>query len=456
MRQILAVAALAAAATSPWPQRASDVVHDRYDATFCHPHDADRTVRDTVAKLVAQKPPHKRCYARARNRTIVSHLLLNASEVRALNIDALPKHPTFWVPLRFATKADALDAICAFANATAPALQRAAHVVSWTLLTLPYPTGEHGSPWDSAYAKHGRQGCATALLSMLDKQSKLSAWFVMDHDSAVEDLRNSTRGQPQLVERWVARPKLRHVPMGVPRRAGPAFAAAFNSRAVPFHNRTGPLYVNFRVHGPDRAKASMVAHQHFGVKNAFGGGGDDKYFADLLRAPFVVSPRGSKIDCHRHWEALALGSAPVVLDSPLTRELFYGLPAILLDSWDDLTPDLLRGHGKVLRAVETHGGGFGWAKLSVDHWRTEVAEARPFAASCEDDRDWHHLGHDCAWVRAHAPWRCKVRGEDSSVAATACASACEEVCRASLRSDMGCRVRDLRCTGRIGLKCVYD
>ena len=54
---------------------------------------------------------------------------------------ALPRHPAFWVPLRFATKADALTAICTFANVTVPFLQQADHVASYTLLTLPYP------PW---------------------------------------------------------------------------------------------------------------------------------------------------------------------------------------------------------------------------------------------------------------------------------------------------------------------
>ena len=45
------------------------MVHDRYDIIFCHPPDAGRSLNDRVAKLVAQKPPHKRCYARAPNRT---------------------------------------------------------------------------------------------------------------------------------------------------------------------------------------------------------------------------------------------------------------------------------------------------------------------------------------------------------------------------------------------------
>ena len=449
------LALLAAAAATPWPRDASQVVHDRYDIIFCHPREAGRTLHDTVGKLVAQKPPHQRCYARVPNGTqpIVSNLLLNASEVRALDIKTLPRLPTFWVPLRFATKADALTAICAFATVTAPLLQRADHVASYTLLTLPYPTGEHGSPWDRAYAKHGHAGCAPALLEMLADDSKLSAWFVMDHDSAIEDARNSTKGRPELHETWVARPKLRHVPMGISRKSK-AFAAALASRKVPFHARNGSVYVNFRVHGLNRATAKSVAQKNFGVKNAYYGGTDETYFADLLRTPFVVSPRGSKIDCHRHWEALALGAAPIVLDSPLTRELFYGLPALLLESWDALTPELLRAHQKVLRAVETHGGGFDWARLSIERWRTEVAEAKPFALSCGDDGRWRHAGHaghDCGWVGASPAWRCKVRGEDGSVAAAACTDACADTCRASLRADQACQVRALRCAGRIEL-----
>ena len=277
------LALLAAAAATPWPRDASQVVHDRYDIIFCHPP-AGRSLNDRVAKLVAQKPPHKRCYARAPNRTqpIVSQPAPERERgARALTMKALPAHPTFWVPLRFATKADALTAVCTFANVTVPLLQRADHVASYTLLTLPYPTGEHGSPWDRAYAKHGHAGCAPALLEMLADDSKLSAWFVMDHDSAIEDARNSTKGKPELHETWVASPKLRHVPMGVSRRS-PAFAAALASRNVPFHARNGSVYVNFRVHGLNRATAKSVVQKNFGVKNAYYGGTDETYFADLL------------------------------------------------------------------------------------------------------------------------------------------------------------------------------
>ena len=46
MRRLLAL--LAAAAATPWPRDASQVVHDRYDIIFCHPP-AGRSLNDRVA-----------------------------------------------------------------------------------------------------------------------------------------------------------------------------------------------------------------------------------------------------------------------------------------------------------------------------------------------------------------------------------------------------------------------
>jgi hypothetical protein len=49
---------------------------------------------------------------------------------------------------------------------------------------------------------------------------------------------------------------------------------------------------------------------------------------------FVPSPAGNGLDCHRTWEALYLGSVPVVL-----RKDFCGddsWPVLIVDSWDDV------------------------------------------------------------------------------------------------------------------------
>lgn len=66
---------------------------------------------------------------------------------------------------------------------------------------------------------------------------------------------------------------------------------------------------------------------------------------DTLKAHYhytwTLCPRGAGQDTHRLWEALYLGSIPVVLKSNLSP-LYVGLPVIQLDSWDDLSLEILK------------------------------------------------------------------------------------------------------------------
>jgi hypothetical protein len=55
---------------------------------------------------------------------------------------------------------------------------------------------------------------------------------------------------------------------------------------------------------------------------------------------FVVSPHGVGLDCHRTWEALALGHIVIVPRSPL-ESLFAELGVVSIDSWNDITPSNL-------------------------------------------------------------------------------------------------------------------
>ena len=71
------------------------------------------------------------------NVSLVTHLLLDANEVLALDATKLKGTPTFWVPLGSTTKPGALDALCLFANSTAPRLIANKKVDAFSLLTLP-------------------------------------------------------------------------------------------------------------------------------------------------------------------------------------------------------------------------------------------------------------------------------------------------------------------------------
>jgi len=51
---------------------------------------------------------------------------------------------------------------------------------------------------------------------------------------------------------------------------------------------------------------------------------------------FVISPHGNGLDCHRTYEAMALGCIPVVKTSPLDYIYRY-MPVIILDDWKDIS-----------------------------------------------------------------------------------------------------------------------
>lgn len=58
------------------------------------------------------------------------------------------------------------------------------------------------------------------------------------------------------------------------------------------------------------------------------------YLRRLASAYFCISPEGHGVDCVRTWEALALGTVPVVTRSLLTDQ-HPDLPLIVLDDWSD-------------------------------------------------------------------------------------------------------------------------
>lgn len=81
--------------------------------------------------------------------------------------------------------------------------------------------------------------------------------------------------------------------------------------------------------------------------------GDWKQFADFVNGKsvedlyetiatykFGLSPFGNGVDCYRTYELLFLGVIPIVKDSALNAA-YHGLPVLILESWDKLTPELL-------------------------------------------------------------------------------------------------------------------
>lgn len=73
----------------------------------------------------------------------------------------------------------------------------------------------------------------------------------------------------------------------------------------------------------------------------------EKYqdFLDELRNhKFVVCPKGHGFDTHRIWETLYMRRVPVMLRHPYFEKLLKDFPVLYVDSWDEITEELLHKH----------------------------------------------------------------------------------------------------------------
>jgi hypothetical protein len=77
---------------------------------------------------------------------------------------------------------------------------------------------------------------------------------------------------------------------------------------------------------------------------------------------FVLSPHGNGIDCHRTWEALCIGSIPIVKTSKLDT-LYTDLPVLIVEKWSDITIGLLQ---KTIDSYRTKK--FNYDKLRLKYW----------------------------------------------------------------------------------------
>ncbi len=88
------------------------------------------------------------------------------------------------------------------------------------------------------------------------------------------------------------------------------------------------------------------------------------YLQDLSEHKFCISPPGVGLDAHRTWEALMVGTIPIVLSSPMDT-LYDDLPVVIVSSFDVITEESLDALYKSVRAnIEV----FDFSKLYVHYW----------------------------------------------------------------------------------------
>ncbi len=83
---------------------------------------------------------------------------------------------------------------------------------------------------------------------------------------------------------------------------------------------------------------------------------------------FVLSPHGMGLDCHRTWEALALGHIVIVPSSALDV-LYDGLPVIPIKDWKELNPGNLKTWMAQLAGTPMSG-----EKLKSSYWVDQMRD----------------------------------------------------------------------------------
>jgi hypothetical protein len=136
----------------------------------------------------------------------------------------------------------------------------------------------------------------------------------------------------------------------------------------PFFLRIPKIYVNFTKGNDrfgDRKKSLATIPKNLLVIN-------DKFvprtvnWINIKNFTFVLSPFGNGMDCHRTWEALCLGSIPVIRGN-MFKELFKDLPVLIVNDWYEINQDLLINTVKSFKNTK-----FNYEKLNLEYWINKI------------------------------------------------------------------------------------
>lgn len=128
------------------------------------------------------------------------------------------------------------------------------------------------------------------------------------------------------------------------------------------HSIEGRRYSQDRIDALQKIPADLLVYEQNFVPRA-------DSWSNMVKYAFVLSPHGNGLDCHRTWEALALGSIPIVKSSSLDA-LYEGLPVLIVKDWSDVSLELLQQTIKNFKSKQ-----FNYDKLTLAYWRDQLKSA---------------------------------------------------------------------------------
>ena len=140
------------------------------------------------------------------------------------------------------------------------------------------------------------------------------------------------------------------------------------NNSKPFYERINKIYVNFEVNADrfgqrkdclKKISPSLLAMYQEKQKRT-------QTWINTSKYAFVVSPYGQGMDCHRTWEALILGSIPILKSKEFVN-MFKDLPVLFVEDWDQITQKLL---DDIIEKFKNTN--FNYDKLALDYWKQLV------------------------------------------------------------------------------------
>ena len=86
---------------------------------------------------------------------------------------------------------------------------------------------------------------------------------------------------------------------------------------------------------------------------------------------FVISPIGNGPDCHRTYEALALGRVPIIQSCYFNDELFSEMPVVIVDTWDCITKEFLEEQKKII-IDNLQKNKYNYQKIYRIYWENKI------------------------------------------------------------------------------------
>jgi len=136
-----------------------------------------------------------------------------------------------------------------------------------------------------------------------------------------------------------------------------------------------PAAVNMNTVGPKTTKERSATFSHAqrvfpSIKNMYGLRSSAEMLEHYARSALVFSPKGTHFDCWRHYEAILMGSIPIVDDHFTLRRILADLPVVFVENWNDLSLEVLEREVNQVLAVNH----FALDRLTDRFWQHRFLE----------------------------------------------------------------------------------